>query len=65
VSLATIIVKADNGRVIHEERVSLAVAEKRAALLAGVSEWRAQPPAERPTLPRMVAVQSAVGRTFD
>jgi hypothetical protein len=64
-SLATIIVKADDGRVIHQERVLLGVDEERVApLVASVSE-RLTRPRKQPAPPRMVAVQSAVGRTFD
>jgi hypothetical protein len=64
-SSATIIVKADDGRVIHQEQVPLEVEEERVApLLAGVGERLAKP-RERVLPQRIVAVQSAVGRTFD
>jgi hypothetical protein len=63
--LATIICRADDGRVIYEERVVLAVAQEDrvAPLLQAIGERLAQP--HEPRLQRLVAVQSAVGRTFD
>ncbi len=65
-SLATIIVEADDGRVIHKERVALAVEQEArvAPLLAAMSERLART-RERPVLPRIAPVESAVGRTFD
>lgn len=65
-SLATIIVRADDGRVIHRERVTLAVEqEDRVAPLLQAMGERLARQREQPSMPRLVAVQSAVGRTFD
>jgi hypothetical protein len=64
--LATITVETDDGRVIHKERVSLAAEQESrvAPLLAAVSE-RLERTREQRSLPRIMPVQSAVGRTFD
>jgi hypothetical protein len=67
VSLATIIVKTDDGRVIHKERLTLAVEQERrvAPLLQAMSERLGRPPYEAAPTHRPMAVESAVGRTFD
>jgi hypothetical protein len=64
--LATIIVTADDGRVIHEENLMLAVEQERrvAPLLQAMSE-RLERPRKQPSLAGIAPVESAVGRTFD